>query len=111
MRLKLVFIISSLAALIGAGGSTFIILGILSTKSLSSVGPLAMATLALPVLAVLLASFFVYRHTAKRRKLQAFLTAILTTLLCICIFLLASLLTARRNSTQPPAPVGPSAKQ
>jgi hypothetical protein len=111
MRLKLVFIVSTLAALIGAGGSIAIILGVLSMKSLSSVGPLAIATFALPVLAVLLASFFVYRHTAKRRKLQAFLTAILATLLTICLFLLASILTARRTSTQPPPPVGPSAKQ
>jgi hypothetical protein len=111
MRLKLVFIISTLAALVGAGGSIAIILGVLSMRSLSSPGPLAGATLALPVLAVFLASFFVYRHTAKRRKLQAFLTAILAILLSICLFLLASVLTSRRNSIQPPQPVGPSAKQ
>ena len=110
MRLKLVFIVSSLAALIGAGGSIAIIVGLLSTKSLSSVGPLALATFALPVLAVLLASVFVYRHTAKRRKLQAFLTAILATFLSLCLFILASVLTARRNS-QPPPPTGPAAKQ
>src|SRR5262245_39300593 len=99
MRLKLVFFIYFLAALIGAGGSIAIVLGVLSVKSLSSVGPLAMATLALPILAVLLASFFIYRHTAKRRKLQAFLTAVLATLLSICLFLLASIFTARRTST------------
>jgi uncharacterized membrane-anchored protein len=110
MRLKLVFIVSSLAALIGAGGSIAIILGVLSTKSLSSIGLLALATFALPVLAVLLAAMFVYRHTAKRRKLQAFLTAILATLLSICLFVLASILTAHRNS-QPPPPVGPAARQ
>jgi cell shape-determining protein MreD len=111
MRLKLVIIISSLAAIVGAGGSIAIILGVLSTKSLTTVGPLAIATLALPLLAVLLASFFVYRHTAKRRKLQAFLTAVLTILISICLFVLASIVTARRNANEPPPPVGPSAKQ
>ena len=110
MRLKLVFIVSSLAALIGAGGSIGIIVGLLSTKSMSSIGPLALATFALPVLSVLLASMFVYRHTAKRRKLQAFLTAILAMFLSMCLFILASVLTARRNS-QPPPPIAPSAKQ
>jgi hypothetical protein len=111
MRLKLVFIVSSLAALIGAGGSIAIILGVLSMKSIGPRGPLAMATFVLPVLGVFLASVFVYRHTARRRKLQAFLTAMLATLLTICLFLVASILTARRNSIQPPQPVGPSAKQ
>ena len=109
MRLKLVIITSLLAALIGAGGSIAIILGVFSSlKPLRAPGPLVVATLLLPIVTVLLASFFVYRHTARRRKLQAFLTAILVTFLSLCLFLFASILTARREPIQPPQPVGPS---
>ena len=110
MRLKLVLITSLLAALAGAGTSIAIILGLFSSlRSLRSPGPLIIGTLLLPILTVLLGAFFVYRHTAKRRKLQAFLTAILATVLSLCLFLLASILTARRGPIQPPQPVGPSA--
>jgi hypothetical protein len=41
---------------------------------LSSPGLLVFSTLLLPVAAIVVASIFVYRHTARRRKLQAFLT-------------------------------------
>jgi hypothetical protein len=66
----------------------------------------------LPTLAILLASIFVYRHTAKRRKLQAALTAIIASVLTISFFVLASILTARREPLQPqpgPQHVGRSA--
>jgi len=109
MRLKLVIITSLLAALVGAGGSIAIILGVFSSmRSLRTPGPLIMATLLLPILSILLASFFVYRHTARRRKLQAFLTTILATFLSLCLFVVASLLTARREPIRVPQPVGPS---
>jgi hypothetical protein len=65
--------------------------------------------LLLPIAAVFLGAFFVYRHTARRRKLQAFLTALLATFLSLCLFLLASIFTARYEPIQPPQPVGPSA--
>ena len=111
MRLKLVIITSLLAAIAGAGASVAIILlGFSAPPTFRPPGPLLLATLLLPVLAVLLASIFVYRHTARRRKLQAFLTALLSTFLSICIFLGASILSARRNQVQPPQPVGPSAQ-
>jgi cation transporter-like permease len=110
MRLKLVLITAFLAALTGAGTSIAIILGIFSSlRTLRTPGPLVLGTLLLPILTVLLAAFFVYRHTAKRRKLQAFLTAVLATFLSLCLFLVASILTARRESIEPPHPVGPSA--
>jgi uncharacterized BrkB/YihY/UPF0761 family membrane protein len=110
MRLRLVLIISSLAALIGAGASIAIILGVSSSlRSLRAPGPLILSTFVLPIAAVFLGSFFIYRHTARRRKLQAFLTALLATFLSLCLFLLASILTARYEPIQPPQPVGPSA--
>lgn len=110
MRLRLVLITSILAALVGTGASITIILGVFSSlRSLRAPGPLMLLTLLLPIAAVLLGAFFVYRHTARRRKLQAFLTALLATFLSLCLFLLASILTARYEQIQPPQPSGPSA--
>ncbi len=57
-----------------------LVLGVLAVKSLSSPGLLAISTLLLPIATIVFASIFVYRHTARRRKLQAFLTALLATL-------------------------------
>jgi multisubunit Na+/H+ antiporter MnhB subunit len=64
-------------------------------------------TLLLPTASVLLASMFVYRHTARRRKLQAFLTAILATLLSLCLFVVASILSSRRRPIEPSQQAGP----
>jgi len=104
MRLKLVLIASLLAGVVGAGASIAIILGVFaSLKPLSSPGPLVISTFVLPVAAVSYASIFVYRHTARRRKLQAVLTAILALLLCLSAFIAASLITSRlpRAGPQP----------
>jgi small-conductance mechanosensitive channel len=65
---------------------------------------LVTATYLLPVLATLLASIFVYRHTARRRKLQAVLTAFISLVLTISFFVLAAIITTRRAPLQPPAP-------
>ena len=102
MRLKLVLISSLVAALAGAGAATGIILSVFSSlRPITRPGVLVAATYLLPVSAVLLASIFVYRHTARRRKLQAILTATLSILLTILIFIIASIATARRVPTQP----------
>ena|SRR2546422_11333385 len=105
MRLKLVLIASLLAAVIGSGASIAIILGAFaSLKPLSAPGLLVIATFVLPTAAVLYASIFVYRHTARRRKLQAALTAILAVLLCLSAFIAASLVTSKLNHVPPVAP-------
>ena len=102
MRLKLVIIASLLAAVVGAGASIAIILGVFaSLKPLSSPGPLVISTFVLPVAAVSYASIFVYRHTARRRKLQAALTAILALLLCLSALIAASLITSRFTRVGP----------
>jgi lysylphosphatidylglycerol synthetase-like protein (DUF2156 family) len=102
MRLKLVLISSLIAAIAGAGAATGIIVSVSSSlNSITSPGVLVVSTYLLPVAAILLASIFVYRHTARRRKLQAALTAILSILLTILIFIIASIATARRTPTQP----------
>lgn len=102
MRLKLVFVSSLIAALAGAGSAIAIILSAFSSlKPITAPGLLVFSTYLLPLLTTLLASIFVYRHTARRRKLQAVLTAIIALLLTILLFVIASAATARRQPLQP----------
>ena len=102
MRLKLVLMSSLIAAVTGAGATTGIIVSVFSSlKPITHPGILVVSTYLLPISAILLASIFVYRHTARRRKLQAILTATLSILLTILIFIIASIVTARRVPTPP----------
>lgn len=103
MRLKLVLIASSLAAILGAGAAIAIILTMFaSLRPIFSPGLLVLATLLLPLTTCLLASIFVYRHTARRRKLQAVLTALLSIVLSLAAFIVAAIVTNRLEPT--PAP-------
>jgi hypothetical protein len=96
MRLRLVFLCSLIAAVIGAGGAITIILFVFSSLTpLTKPGALVFSTFLLPLIATLIASIFVYRHTARRRKLQAALTALITLFLTVAIFLCASFATSR----------------
>ena len=104
MRPKLVVAVSCLAALVGAGSCIAIVLA--STASVSvpaRPGLLIAASLLLPIATIIFAAIFVYRHTARRRKLQAFSTAVLATLLTLGLFVLATILSARRGISDPPA--------
>jgi len=107
MRLRLVLAASLLAAIVGAGSCIALVLGVFSPQALASPGLLVASTLLLPTAAIVFASIFVYRHTARRRRLQAFLTAILATLLTIGLIIFASILSARRNPREPVRPGGP----
>jgi lysylphosphatidylglycerol synthetase-like protein (DUF2156 family) len=103
MRLKLVLIASFLSAVAGSGASIAIILGKFSSlKGLSAPDFLVVSTFILPVVTVVVAAIFVYRHTARRRKTQALLTGILGVFLSLAILILASLLTSRATPSQPP---------
>lgn len=104
MRLKLVIAASVLAAVVGAGSCIALVLGVFSVTALSNPGLLAASTILLPIATIVFASIFVYRHTARRRKLQAFLTAILATLLTLSIFVLTLVLTARSPTVDPVQP-------
>lgn len=106
MRLKLVLISALLAAVAGAGSAIAIILSVFSSlKPIKAPGLLVVSTYLLPTLATLLASIFIYRHTARRRRLQALLTAIIALLLTILFFVLASIITGHTLPGQPqPAP-------
>lgn len=101
MRLRLVLAASLLAAIVGAGSCIALVLGVFSVKALSSPGLLVTATLLLPLGTIIFASIFVYRHTARRRRLQALLTAILATVLTLGLFVCASILSARWNPQVP----------
>ena len=104
MRLKLVLAASLLAAIVGAGSCIALVLLVFSQQALLSPGLLVASTFLLPIATTIFASIFVYRHTARRRRLQAFLTAILAVLLTIALFICASILSARRNPNQLPEP-------
>jgi len=102
MRLKLVFISSLVAAIIGAGSAIAIILSVFSSlRPIASPGLLVLATYLLPTLMIVLATMFVYRHTARRRKLQAILTGVIALLLTIAFFVIASIVTSRTEPIQP----------
>jgi len=107
MRLKLVLIASLLAAVVGAGSCIALVLGVFSRQALSNPGLLVLSTLVLPLATVIFSSIFVYRHTARRRRLQAFLTLVLATLLTIALFIVTSILTTRRDQMEPVRPAGP----
>ncbi len=111
MRLKLVFITSLLAAIIGAGAAIGIILATFShMRPVASPSLLVLSTLLLPLASCFLAAMFVYRHTARRRKLQAVMTAILSILLSLAAFIVASIITAPIEPAPPqPLQVRPAA--
>ena len=105
MRLKLVIAASVLAAVVGAGICIALVLGVFSLKTLSNPGLLVTSTLLLPIATITFASIFVYRHTARRRKLQAFLTTILAIILTLTFFIAASIFTGRYKPLEPRPPV------
>jgi len=106
MRPKLVVGVSSLAALVGAGSCIAIVFGVFSSLNpVTRPGLLVAATFLLPIVAITFASIFVYRHTARRRKVQAFLTAILAILLTLGLFIGAAILTGRYRPLEPRPPV------
>ena len=107
MRLKLVFIASSLAAIVGAGSCIALVLGVFSRQALSNPSLLVISTFLLPLATIVYSSIFVYRHTARRRRLQAFLTLVLATLLTVALLVATSIVTTRRDRLEPVRPVGP----
>ena len=105
MRWKLLLIASLLATLVGAGATLGIVIGILGSPARYTAPDMAvLGTLLIPVAAITFASIFVYRHTARRRKLQAMATALLATILTLSIFILSSVLTSKPVPETPPVP-------
>ena len=110
MRWKLLTVASLLAALVGAGvcfAAARFLQG--PVPGAAQTGWVAAAILILPLAAITFASVFVYRHTARRRTLQAAATALLAALLTLTALLLCSILTRRPTPELLPAP-SPAAK-
>ncbi|HEY0100234.1 MAG TPA: hypothetical protein VGB76_14890, partial [Pyrinomonadaceae bacterium] len=79
MRWKLLIITSLSAALVGAGGDLALAYWRQGRSNPLSAPPALVAGIVLiPLISVTLAGIFVYRHTARRRKLQATLTVLLS---------------------------------
>jgi hypothetical protein len=102
MRAKLVFGVSILAALVGGGSCIAIVFFVFSSfNPVNRIGLFVAATMLLPIAAIIFGSVFVYRHTARRRKLQAFITAVLATILTLGLLLTATILSRRQINREP----------
>lgn len=82
MRWKLLIIASLVAALISTGGSLALVYWLDGRMNHVS-APAIAGLIIIPLIATTLASIFVYRHTARRRKLQAISTALLSIILTL----------------------------
>jgi len=106
LRWKLLIVAAALAALVGAGAAA-------AAARLLSAGaggaltlPAWAAALALlaPLAAVTYAGVFVYRHTPRRRALQAALTALLASILTLTALVAGALLARGRAPGLLPQP-------
>ena len=105
MRWKLLLIASLLATILGTGSAFGLIYGLKrSNGNLAQPSTFAFGALLIPVAAITFASIFVYRHTARRRRLQAMLTALIAGILTLTILLLGSVLYTKPAPAPTPAP-------
>ena len=92
----MLIITSLIAALIGAGGIRALVYLLEGWKLPLSAQPgLIAGVIGILLLFGTLATIFVYRHTARRRKLQATLTAILSIILTFAVLLVAQIFLSR----------------
>lgn len=102
----MLIIASLLAAIAGAGACLAARYFLLDpARSVSSPGWIAAATLLAPLAANVYVGIFVYRHTARRRVLQAAAAVLLTTLLTMTALLFGSILLGRPTPEFIPAPL------
>ncbi len=101
MRWKLLIIAALAATIVGACASLALSYGLMgTTERIRTPDLTAIAILAIPVAAITAATIFVYRHTARRRPLQAAMTAMLSILLTL-IALVAGTLALAANRPDP----------
>lgn len=104
MRWKLLIAASLLAFVVGTGACAFVV-RIFAARGGALPVWAAVLAFALPVACVVYAGIFVYRHTARRRTLQAAATVLLASALTLAALLLGSLLTGVRAPEFPqPSP-------
>ena len=110
MRWKLLIIASVLAALSGAGASLAVLRFAFGGGGRAVFDDWAVAsTLLLPLAATTYASIFVYRHTSRRRALQAAATALLSLMLTLAAFVAVSFFYGRAPLDTDPLPPRPVA--
>lgn len=96
MRWKLLIVASLLASVVGTGACA-LLLRLLAARGAGALPAwAAVVAFLVPVACVVYASIFVYRHTARRRTLQAAATAMLASVLTLAALLLGSLVTQGR---------------
>ena len=93
MRWKLLIAASLLASVAGAGACALLVRLLAARGGGALPVWAAVVALVVPVACVVYASIFVYRHTARRRTLQAAATALLASTLTLAALILCSLLT------------------
>lgn len=103
MRWKLLLVTSLLAAVAGAGASLIVIYSLLGSTParILSLDPPTAGTLLLPAGFVTFAAIFVYRHTSRRRALQAITTVLFAAVLTSAFLAAASALMATRARRSP----------
>lgn len=109
MRWKLMVIASLLATLVGAGANltiAYLVFGPTWRATMPAIA--AAAGLVLPLAATIFASIFVYRHTARRRTLQAWATALLSLLLTLAVIAAGAFILTGRLPVTIPTPEPPS---
>lgn len=106
MRWKLLLIASLLATVLGAGLTLLLIFMLANRGAWLVPGGLfyVLATLFFPLASITFAAIFVYRHTARRRPVQAVLTALISILLTLTVLLAASMLLGKAAPAFPPLP-------
>jgi hypothetical protein len=88
VRWKLVVITSLVAVVTGLGvGLALTLLALRLSGRLNFFQPLVIIASLMPLTAAIVAGVFVYRHTARRRKLQALLTIALVMLIQLAVLL------------------------
>ena len=91
MRWKLILLVPLIATVLGAGLAFGLVWGFNDHSGrFFHPTPFTWATLVWTLLVIVYASIFVYRHTARRRRLQAALTAACSTLFSILLLFYAS---------------------
>ena len=104
MRWKLLIAASLLAAAAGAGSCYAAARFLASAAGQNAPGWALALTLLAPLGATTYASVFVYRHTARRRALQAAATALLAALLTLTALTFGSILAGRPEPELLPVP-------
>jgi hypothetical protein len=96
LRWKLLIITSLVAALLSAGGCLALIYWSRGVASPSDAPPSMVAGVVIvPLVIFTLAGIFVYRHTARRRKLQAAATVLLSIILTFAAFFITQVFLSR----------------